>query len=207
MGDVAPRSWKESSLASNHAWSSLEDAKRTEVVAEVEPDEDWCKRFLPHHWSSKRGVGLQKRKPAHFTPLRGSQNKRPWALGRLAAHDHAAIREEAPRAEPLSQAASVQDGDTAVRLRPPLIETLNRSHPDQSPHPGHSRQKPPCRADRCVPDHSADPPSVDARCRALSTTDGGGRRLFRLPLTLDAETRRSPSEGRTLLGPPGATTH
>jgi hypothetical protein len=51
--------------------------KRTEGVADVEPDEDWCRRFIPHHWSAKRGVGLQIRKLAHFTPIRGSQSKIP----------------------------------------------------------------------------------------------------------------------------------
>ena len=37
-----------------------------------------------------------------------------------------------------------------------------------------SRREPPCRADRCVPDHAVDPPSVDARCRALNAADLGG---------------------------------
>lgn len=54
MGVVAPRSWKESSWASNQAWSSFEEAKRMEGVAEVEPDEDRCRCFIPHHWSAKR---------------------------------------------------------------------------------------------------------------------------------------------------------
>ena len=73
MGVVAPSSWKESSWASNQAWSSLEEAKRTEGVAEVEADEDRCMRFIPHHWSAKRGVGLKNENPPnlrHYEALR-----------------------------------------------------------------------------------------------------------------------------------------
>ena len=46
MGVVGPRSWKQSSWASNQAWSSLEEAKRTEGVAEVEADEDHLMELL-----------------------------------------------------------------------------------------------------------------------------------------------------------------